>query len=151
MFNRKKPVGHSDEHPARNPAKLAYQKQLICHTTRMLEYSVGCRYLEAAVIKRQLRIRLDLNVADAGEGALELKAGTKPASSNVALMGVASFKHVRAVADHIGYAQVENLICRQGAHPHYEISENALASSKQQALSHAVRRDLAVILCVCQW
>ena len=70
MFNRKKPVGHADEHLARNPAKLAYQKQLIFHTTRMLEYSVGCRYLKVAVIKRQPHIRLYLNVADAREGAL---------------------------------------------------------------------------------
>ena len=110
MFNRKKPVGHADEYLARNPAKLAYQKQLIFHTTRMLKYSVGCCYLKAAVIKWQRYIRLDFNVTDEREGALELKAGTKPASSNVALMGVASFKHVCALTDDIRYAQVENLI-----------------------------------------
>jgi len=110
MFNRKKPVGHADEHLARNPAKLAYQEQLIFHTTRMLKYSVGCCYLKAAVIKWQRYIRLDFNVTDEREGALELKAGTKPASSNVALMGVASFKHVRAATDDIRDAQVENLI-----------------------------------------
>ena len=110
MLNRKKPVGDGDEHPAGNPANLAYQKQLIFHTTRMLEYSVGCRYLEAAVIKRQPDIRLNLKVADERKTALELKAGTEPASSNAALMRVASFKHVCALTDDIRYAQVENLI-----------------------------------------
>ncbi len=63
-------------------------------------------------------------------------------------MGVAAFQHIGAVVDHVGDADVEDLVRGGGAHARDEIAEDAVARGNQKPLGHAAGRHLLIIFLI---
>ena len=72
MLNREKPVWYANKHALSNAAKFVHKEGLIFEAAYMFKDSIRCRYIKGIVVKWQTDIWLNLDIANKGEGLLEL-------------------------------------------------------------------------------
>lgn len=114
----------------------------------MLEHGIGRRDVERIVVKRQPCIRFDLHVTAKRKSRLEPDTFAEPASRDLVLMRVASLQHVGAVVDHVGHADIQDLVRRGRLHLGDEILVDAVARRDQQLFRRAPGRHFPVILLI---
>ncbi len=72
MLNREEPIWYANKHAPSNAAKFVHKEGLIFEAAYMFKDSIRCRYIKGIVVKWQTDIWLNLDIANKGEGLLEL-------------------------------------------------------------------------------
>ena len=145
MLDRKVAVRDADEDARRDPEQLPDVPGLLLIAADMLEHGIRGRDGELIVPERERAARLDPDIGDRREGAVEIVALAEPAGRDLRWMGIEPLEEVGAGIDDIRDADVEERVGLRRAAAGDEIPIDAVASRDQDAFGDAARRrDLVV-------
>src|SRR5829696_222494 len=145
LLDRKVAVRDADEDAWRDPEQLPDVLALLLIAADMLEHGIRGGDGELMVPERERAARLDPDVGDRREGAVEIVALAETAGRDLRRMGIEPLEEIGAGIDDIGDADVEERVRLRGAAAGNEIPIDAVASRDQEAFGDAARRRDLVI------